>query len=107
MNLQSTEGSRPHPANFSNGRVRALVFPDHYVGSIGRAFVTEGIDTIMSRRMVPSYLHQYADLWARLNLRALGGRRTYWEAIAQREPATVPYLVAERIIAPRDEAGWS
>jgi hypothetical protein len=80
------------------GKVRALVIPEHYVGGLGQAMVTEGIVVISRQGIVPSYLHQYADMWARLNLRGLN-RCTYWESIAQREPACASVLNTEGLLA--------
>lgn len=54
--------------------------PDHYATNVGGAMVERAARVVQERGIVPAYLHQYADLWAK-GLRFDGADVSFWTAV--------------------------
>lgn len=70
--------------------------PEHYAPNIGGAMVHRAADVIMSTRIVPAWMHQYADLWDKGLKYGYDG--TFWEAVCNHEPRTHKTITREGLL---------
>jgi hypothetical protein len=74
-----------------------IELPDHYAPNVGGALAARAAEVIEATRIVPAYLHQFADLWEK-GLRYGSDDTTFWEAVLEHKQHVDKILEREGLL---------